>query len=125
MRSHGFFYRPDDAEHGVLGLPVSGGGRPGYRHLFEGSAGVLFLRSDALRLRPLGHLDAQAHEGDNADDACVASCVDWYGNARPLFLRGRVFALLGYEIVEGQVRDGRMRELRRVSFAPHPVQASR
>jgi hypothetical protein len=44
--------------------------------------------------------------------------VDWYGNARPLFLRGRVFALLGYELVEGTLDDGRLRELRRVTFAP-------
>ena len=123
MRSHGFFYRPDDAERGVLGLPVSGGGRPGYLHLFEGSAGVLFLRSDALRLRPLGHLDARASEGANADDGCVASCVDWYGNARPLFLRGRIFALLGYELVEGTLRGAAIHETRRISFAPRRLAA--
>jgi len=29
-----------------------------------------------------------------------------------------VFALLGYEIVEGTIDDGRMKELRRVNFAP-------
>jgi len=46
--------------------------------------------------------------------------VDWYGNARPIFLRGRTFALLGYELVEGREDDGRIRELRRVSFAPPP-----
>ena len=37
---------------------------------------------------------------------CLASSVDWYGNARPLFLRGRIFALLGYEIVEGGIENG-------------------
>jgi hypothetical protein len=44
--------------------------------------------------------------------------VDWYGNARPIFLRGRVLALMGYEIVEGAMEGGRIRERRRVSFAP-------
>ncbi len=44
--------------------------------------------------------------------------MDWYGNARPLFLRGRIFALLGYEIVEGAVDGGRIRETRRISYAP-------
>jgi hypothetical protein len=29
-----------------------------------------------------------------------------------------VFALLGYEIVEGTIDDGRMKELRRVNYAP-------
>jgi hypothetical protein len=44
--------------------------------------------------------------------------VDWYGNSRPLFLRGRVFALMGYEIVEGRVQGGRIVEAHRVNFAP-------
>jgi hypothetical protein len=48
----------------------------------------------------------------------VASCVDWYGNARPLFLKNRVFALMGYELVEGQVARGQIGEVRRISFAP-------
>jgi hypothetical protein len=51
-------------------------------------------------------------------DGCKASCVDWYGNARPIFLRGRILALLGYELVEGAVDGGEMREVRRASFAP-------
>jgi len=29
-----------------------------------------------------------------------------------------MFALLGYEIVEGKLEDGRMHELRRVNYAP-------
>jgi len=49
-------------------------------------------------------------------DDCVASCVDWYGNARPIFLRDRVFALLGYELVEGRLADGRITEIARASF---------
>jgi hypothetical protein len=49
---------------------------------------------------------APAREADFlcADDECRASCVDWYGNARPLFLRGHVFALLGYELVEDDAK---------------------
>jgi hypothetical protein len=30
-----------------------------------------------------------------------------------------VFALLGYEIVEGRVNAGGISELRRINFAPH------
>ena len=56
-----------------------------------------------------------------ANDACKASCVDWYGNSRPLFLRNRVFALLGYEIVEGSLNGAGISEIRRISFAPHWV----
>jgi len=52
------------------------------------------------------------------DDACKASCVDWYGNARPIFLGERVLALMGYEIVEGRVVGERIEERRRTTFAP-------
>jgi hypothetical protein len=88
LRSHGFFYKADGEESGILGLPNSTPARAG-------------------------------------NDQCRASCVDWYGNARPLFLRGRMFALLGYEIVEGRVDSGRIRELRRVNYAPGNAVATR
>jgi hypothetical protein len=122
-RSHGFFYRADSRDGGVLGLPVRGGGRPGYEHLVAGSAAILFLRNDALRLEQLGSLAAHAVSTRGRDDGCVASCVDWYGNARPLFVGERIFALLGYEIVEGALRDGRLAELRRVTFEPRIARA--
>jgi Beta propeller domain len=118
LRSHGFFYKPESDDSGTLGLPISVPGRAGYRHLFEDSAAILFLRNDSLQFHEVGELGSQPEKA--IDDQCRASCVDWYGNARPLFLRGRVFALLGYEIVEGQMDDSRMRELRRVNYAPGP-----
>lgn len=124
LRSHGFFYRPETEDSGVLGLPVRGPSRPGWEHLARGSASVLFLRNDAFRFRELGDLAADDRAGGAGDDGCRASCVDWYGNARPLFLRGRIFALMGYELVEGAVRDGRIREVRRASFAPQPAAAA-
>ncbi|HEY2961321.1 MAG TPA: beta-propeller domain-containing protein [Pyrinomonadaceae bacterium] len=115
LRSHGFFYKPEDDNSGTLGLPISVPGRPGYRHLFESSAAILFLRNEGLQFRPIGELGAQPDQA--VDDKCRASCVDWYGNARPLFLRGRMFALLGYELVEGRVDEGRINELRRINYA--------
>ena len=123
LRSHGFFYRLDGSESGILGLPISKPGRPGYRHLFEESAAILFLRNDSLRFKEVGELGAKPERAVN--DECRASCVDWYGNSRPLFVRGRVLALLGYEIVEGTLDDGRMRELRRVNYAPRQVEITR
>ncbi|HEX8209952.1 MAG TPA: beta-propeller domain-containing protein [Longimicrobium sp.] len=118
-RSHGFFYRPDAEESGLLGLPIRGAGASGYDQLRHGSASVLFLRNRAFRFTELGDLAARS---SNEDDGCRVSCVDWYGNARPIFLRGRIFALLGYELVEGAEAGGRIREVRRVSYAPRPAQ---
>ena len=123
LRSHGFFYKPDGPDSGVLGLPVSVPGRSGYKHLFEGSAAILFLRNKSLHFEEVGELGAQSEKA--VDDGCRASCVDWYGNSRPLFVRGRVLALLGYEIVEGSLKDGRMQETRRVNYAPQRTQVTR
>jgi hypothetical protein len=121
-RTHGFFFRPNGPEEGLLGLPVLGAGARRSGGVYgggQGSAAVLYLRQRALVFQPLGELAARAV---TADDGCKASCVDWYGNARPIFLGERVFALLGYELVEGRI-DGRGRaeridERRRISFAP-------
>lgn len=107
-RTHGYFYLPQSADKGIIGLPIVRDG--------GGGASVLFLRNLALHLRSMGSLDAEA--GSRIDDACKASCVDWYGNARPIFLGSRVFALLGYELVEGRVDDDRIEERRRANFAP-------
>ncbi|SDA50123.1 MULTISPECIES: beta-propeller domain-containing protein [unclassified Janthinobacterium] len=113
-RSHGFFYKPQAQNEGLLGLPILGADeRPG---LNRSAASVLYLRNSGLTLTELGALAARP--GPAPDDGCRASCVDWYGNARPLFLQGRVFALLGYELVEGALREGQIREVRRISYAP-------
>jgi hypothetical protein len=117
-RSHAFFFRPDTADgaSGVLGLPVARAGRPAHHELFENSAAMLFLQRHARRFSPLGELASEP--AGAVDDQCTASCVDWYGNARPIFLGQRVFALLGYELVEGVITGGAIREVGRVSYAP-------
>ena len=72
------------------------------------------ISSELGEKRGLDALRAKLEAGDvrNANDGCRASCVDWYGNARPIFARDRVFALLGYELVEGQVLNAGIREVR-------------
>ncbi|HEY1612982.1 MAG TPA: beta-propeller domain-containing protein [Rhizomicrobium sp.] len=119
-RSHAFFFSRDPwsewSNNGVLGLPVARPARTAYHQLFENSAAMIYLRRQDHRFMPLGEL-AASEEGI-VDDRCTASCVDWYGNARPIFLGDRTFALLGYELVEGRRGRDAIHELRRVSFAP-------
>jgi hypothetical protein len=122
-RSHGFYYKPDASDAGYVGLPIVGGFEAASHQLGHTSAAVLFLRNEALRLSELGALDAQA--ATQADDGCRASCVDWYGNSRPIFANDRIFALMGYEIVEGRVSRGRIAEIQRVSFLPVNVSLAR
>jgi len=116
-RTHGFFYRPWSAQEGIIGLPIVGPGRGGGRMAqLHGSAAVLYLRNRDLALAPAGELAAS--DEASVDDHCRASCVDWYGNARPIFIGDRVFALLGYELVEGRLAGERIVERRRIGFAP-------
>ncbi|KFN43951.1 hypothetical protein N789_08355 [Arenimonas oryziterrae DSM 21050 = YC6267] len=114
-RTHGFFYRPTGPDEGLLGLPILG--------REPRTASVKFLRNQALTLGDLGALVAASAKP--ADDDCQASCVDWYGNARPIFAGERVYALMGYELVEGALRDGRITERRRIDFAPKAVKAAK
>jgi hypothetical protein len=123
-RSHAFFFKPDtgpDADmtagtSGVVGLPVARPARAAMRQLFEDSAAMVFLRRSHKKFSLLG--DLAANDERVVDDNCVASCVDWYGNARPIFIDKRVFALLGYELVEGSLSEAAIREIGRISFAP-------
>src|SRR5579864_5880764 len=114
LRSHGFFYKAEAQDSGMLGLPISVPLRAGYQHLFENSAAIVFLKNDALHFEEMGELGAEPKAAK--DDGCRASCVDWYGNSQPLFLRGRIIALLGYEMVEGALEKGRIYETRRVNY---------
>jgi hypothetical protein len=88
---------------------------------------VAFIRiplssfSDGSRMVPAtSYQQLPKPEGDYFQNRFVHDYL-LYGtgrNARPLFLRGRAFALPGYELVEGKLEQGRMIELRRISYAP-------
>jgi hypothetical protein len=119
-RSHGFFYSPG-ANSGLLGLPFIRSGAQDRRAFKRNSSGVVFLRHKYPdqgeffgKLSEAGILAAA--EKREIDDHCIASCADWYGNARPLFINDRIFALMGYEIVEGRIENNRIQEVRRINF---------
>jgi hypothetical protein len=121
-RSHGFYYRPTADDEGLLGLPVLETSRAVPGRGARSAASVVFLRERALDFHALGDLRSRPADASQGSDGCKASCVDWYGNARPLFIGDRVFALLGYELVEGRLRGRgdaeRLDERRRASFMP-------
>ncbi len=94
-RSHGFFFRPDD-KGGIFGLPILNL-TSDYGWWGSGAANIGFFRT---------HLDGSIElqgivsSTDEAGGECVTSCIDWYGNTRPIFLFGRIYALMGSEFVE-------------------------
>jgi hypothetical protein len=114
-RSHGFFYKPHAESSGIIGLPVRNESGT-FNELTETSASIIYLAVNQNRLSKLGSLESTATT--NFDDNCKASCVDWYGNSRPIFWRDRIFGLLGYDLVEGVVNEDRLTEKVRVNFMP-------
>lgn len=121
LRSHGFFYKPGkNPREGLIGLPIRSEASSGSRYINEGSASVLFLQARSLEFTDLGSLRASPVMTNH--DGCRASCADWYGNARPIFARGRIYALMGYDLVEGAVqeegRTSHIVERTRLNFAP-------
>jgi hypothetical protein len=114
-RSHAFFYRQDSAEDGVFGLPIAttrGDSEIGW----DRPARILFIRNRGLILAAAGTLDPSPTTA--IDDSCRASCIDWYGTARSIFIEDRLFALSGYAIVEGRLVDGRVEPAGRLDFLP-------
>ena len=102
-RSHGFFFKGLGDDTGILGLPIR---TTGYYEssLYSDSASVTYLKvNEDKKFSKLGNL--QASQTDERNDDCEISCVDWYGNSRPIFYGDRIFALLGYELVEGKYSE--------------------
>jgi hypothetical protein len=120
-RSHAFnaWIRPDGS--GLIGLPTSRSLERGLRGWSDSeSSDLSFVAiSSAKALAPAGELSLRARKPAAAYD-CKVSCVDWYGNSRPVFTGGRIFALLGTELVEGRMERGRIAELTRLDLTRRP-----
>ena len=116
-RSHAFNYGFLDGDSTIIGIPTvsdeDGSGRWWWR---SEQSDVSFLKVDAAgkftSLGPLTHEEDSVHE----DYECDVSCIDWYGNSRPIFTNGRVFALSGTEIIEGYLSGGRIFERQRLNL---------
>ncbi len=122
-RSHAFNSLVERDGGGLLGLPtVQRVGESDRRWWRSRPSDLSFLSFDSGgQLDPLGELVTRA-EFDEQEDGipgyeCEVSCIDWYGNSRPIFTGGRIFALTGTELVEGRIVNGRIREVRRLNIA--------
>ncbi len=115
-RSHAFNSVIDAQGAGLIGLPtVTGTHEAGRWWDWSEQSDLSFLAVDrARRLRTLGELTASEEAVDESYE-CSVSCVDWYGNARAIFMDGRIFALSGSELIEGQRTRQGIREIRRLN----------
>lgn len=119
-RSHAFNSVLDPDGGGMLGVPtIEQVERAGRRWWWSQPSDLSYLTFD-----PQGRLaDAGFIRGVAEDDVetapgydCEVSCIDWYGNARPFFLGGKVFGLIATQLVEAELVAGKIAERRRLDL---------
>lgn len=116
-RSHAFNATVSPDSDALMGIPTVERPEAAGRWWWSSeSSGLSFLAANKLLgLSNLGTLKAsEANEHDTYE--CEVSCVDWYGNFRPIFTSGRIFALSGTKMIEGQIIDGIISEKRSVDM---------
>jgi len=119
-RSHAFNATYTFAGDGMMGVPtVSRVERSNGYWWYSDVSDLSFLSFSAQGLladagQIIATPEGDVKTGEGYD--CEVSCIDWYGNARPIFLGGRVYGLMATELVEADVVDGRVMERRRVDL---------
>jgi len=123
-RSHAFNSLVERDGSGLMGLPTVPRVEESGRYWWRSRASDLsYLEFDADGgVSPLGELARRFEYSDDGEGgvpgySCEVSCVDWYGNSRPIFTDGRIFGLSGTELIEGRVERGRIREVQRLNIA--------
>ncbi len=124
-RSHAFNSKIDPDGTGLIGLPTVPRSEESDRWWWWSSSSDLsYLQTDASgKLSAAGDLMATRRDPNEESPTgyeCEVSCVDWYGNARPIFTGGRVLALVNSELVEGRLENGMIREIRRIDLTAKP-----
>ncbi len=119
-RSHAFNSTVNADGNGMLGVPtVRRPEESGRYWWWSNTSDLSYLTFD----RGGQFADAGFLKGKTEDETetaagyeCEVSCIDWYGNARPFFLGGKVFGLVATELIEAELVDGRIAERRRVDL---------
>jgi hypothetical protein len=113
-RSHSFNFRQDRSLD-VIGFPVIYvPENERYDYYWPDQANdvhmTYFGLTPDLGFQVLGEFVGHGTE----EDDCKVSCSDWYGDSRPFFIGDQIYALLGYEMVEGYLSGVMLQELSRV-----------
>lgn len=116
-RSHAFNTNVDERGNGQFGLPTVKRGDDNDWYWRSDPSDVSFFDRHGARTSRLGELIASPRDTAVAPGySCEVSCIDWYGNTRPIFTDGRTFALSATELIEGRVIDGKIVETRRLNL---------
>jgi len=125
-RSHSFNSRIGADGAGLIGLPTVTRSEESERWWWwSASSDLSYLATDTEgKLSKAGDLIAARRDpGEESPTGyeCEVSCVDWYGNARPIFTGGRVLALVNSELIEGVLENGTVKEVARIDLTAQPV----
>jgi hypothetical protein len=128
-RSHAFNFTIGADGAGLMGLPTAQAQWRSGRWVWDSeSSDVSFLSLTSTgRLTSLGALLTRRN-AVHGSYRCEVSCIDWYGNTRPIFVNGRVLALSGVELIEGTVENAQIVERRSVNLSappPHRAQSAK
>jgi hypothetical protein len=116
-RSHGFGASIDANGNGLIGIPTQKASPGGLTWSSDQSetSDISFITVTPNALSPAGSFTVNGRAPSNGY-ACEVSCIDWYGNARPIFTGGRIFGMMGTELVEGRMERGQMQTIHRLDL---------
>lgn len=121
-RSHAFSAREDQDGSALFALPTYEAPIPESAWYGEASRASIswFALSAQQALSPAGITDI-ARLKPARGYACEVSCIDWYGETRPIFMGNRIFGLLGTELVEGLFEKGQVVSRGRLDLTSAPA----
>lgn len=122
-RSHAFNFTVDGDET-ILGLPTQRYDRAAPWR-WDDSSDLTYLRLRAGRLTALGEITlSEAARQEAPGYRCEVSCIDWYGNARPVFSEVGWFGLMGTELVRVRREQDQVLAGARLDLTRPPRQAT-
>jgi hypothetical protein len=124
-RSHAYNAAVEADGSGIMGVPTVKRIKDATRWAWRSKpSDVSYLHLESVgNLKPLGELSPR-NRSEHPAYKCEVSCVDWYGNTRPIFIDGRIFALAATEVVEGRLLNGAITELNRMNLTA-PLEVKR
>jgi hypothetical protein len=116
-RSHGYGASIDSSGNGLIGIPTEKASPSGltWSSNESNTSDISFINVSPTALTEAGRFTVNGREPSNGYQ-CEVSCVDWYGNARPIFSAGRIFGMMGTELVEGRMERGQMQTIHRLDL---------
>lgn len=116
-RSHAFSARTDANGAALFAFPTSPFRRAGPIWTEEDmpKSDLDWFRYEGGPLKQAGRLSIVQSQPARGY-ACEVSCIDWYGETRPIFIGGRIFGLMGTELVEAVFEGGQVQARARLDL---------